>query len=70
MASLFQISRLRVKAVIIWDINEKSAAAVAKDIQEETGIVARGISCDVSDRSDVAKAAKLTRWVLESTAYA
>ena len=55
-----------MKAVIIWDINEKSAAAVAKDIQEETGIVARGISCDVSDRSDVAKAAKLTRWVLQS----
>ena len=56
-----QISRCNVKAVVIWDINEKNALAVAKEIQEETGVEAKAIQCDVSDRVEVREAAKITR---------
>lgn len=56
-----QISRLGVKAVVIWDINEKNAETTAKEIFEETGVKAKAVQCDVSDRAEVAKAAKITR---------
>lgn len=51
-----------VKAVIIWDINEQNAISAAKEIHEETGVLAKGVACDVSDRSEVANAAKITRY--------
>ena len=50
-----------MKAVVIWDINEKNALAVAKQIQEETGVEAKAIQCDVSDRVKVQEAARITK---------
>jgi short-subunit dehydrogenase len=50
-----------VKAIVIWDINEKNALAVAQEIEEETGVQAKAIQCDVSDRVEVQEAAKITR---------
>ena len=47
--------------MVIWDINEKNAESTAKDIFEETGVKAKAVQCDVSDRDEVSKAAKITR---------
>ncbi len=48
--------------MVIWDINEKNAETTAKEIFEETGVKAKAVQCDVSDRAEVAKAAKITRF--------
>lgn len=49
--------------MVIWDVNEKNAEAVAKSIQEDTGVKAKAFRVDVSDREEIAKAAKLTRYL-------
>lgn len=56
-----QVSRLKVKSIAIWDLDGKTAEQTAKEIFEETGVVTIPIQCDVSDRIDVSRAAKVTR---------
>ena len=49
-------------AVVCWDINEVTAEETASEIRNQGG-QAWSFKCDVSDKVEVADAAKKTRYV-------